>query len=128
MQNARIVKDLQGGGALSKLEQRFYPISHCGIPLILRVLNPKNLKNLLCSYKNEAKVSNLDCFAFACNDAKRYAAGKSVILRALARRISYKKRSFTFVQDDSKSHSEAECRRISCEKRSFGFQLRNAKR
>ena len=110
-----------GGWALSKLEQRFYPISHCGVPLILRVLNPKNLKNLLCSYKNEAKVSNLDCFAIARNDAKRYAADKVVILRALARRISCKKRSFTFVQDDSKSHSEAECRRISCEKRSFGF-------
>ena len=75
----------------------------------------------MCSYKNEAKVSNLDCFAIARNDAKRYAADKVVILRALARRISCKKRSFTFVQDDSKSHSEAECRRISCEKRSFGF-------
>ena len=34
---------------------------------------------------------------------------------------SHEKRSFTFVQDDSKSHSEAECRRISCKKRSFGF-------
>ena len=75
----------------------------------------------MCSYKNEAKVSNLDCFAIARNDAKRYAADKVVILRALARRISCKKRSFTFVQDDSKSHSEAECRRISCKNRSFGF-------
>ena len=55
----------------------------------------------MCGYKNEAKVSNQDCFAFACNDAKRYAAGKVVILRALARRISCKKRSFGFhPQDD----------------------------
>ena len=47
----------------------------------------------------------MDCFAIARNDAKRYAQGKSVILRALARRISCKKRSFTFVQDDALSHS-----------------------
>ena len=55
----------------------------------------------MCSYKNEAKVSNQDCFAFACNDAKRYKQGKVVILRALARRISCGKRSFGFhPQDD----------------------------
>ena len=45
----------------------------------------------------------------------------SVILRGVNPEESQEKRSFTFVQDDSKSHSEAECRRISCEKRSFGF-------
>ena len=55
----------------------------------------------MCGYKNEAKVCNLDCFAIARNDAKRYAQGKPVILRALARRISCKKRSFGFhPQDD----------------------------
>ena len=52
---------------------------------------------------------------------KRYAKGKVVILRGVNPEESQEKRSFTFVQDDSKSHSEAECRRISCEKRSFGF-------
>ncbi len=54
------------------------------MPLILRVVNPKNLKNLLCGYKNEAKVSNLDCFAIARNDAKCHGESKPVILKLKA--------------------------------------------
>ena len=42
----------------------------------------------------------MDCFAFARNDAKRYAQGKSVILRGVNPEESPEKRSFTFVQDD----------------------------
>ena len=55
----------------------------------------------MCSYKNEAKVSNQDCFAFACNDAKRYKQGKVVILRGEYPEESHEKRSFGFhPQDD----------------------------
>ena len=63
----------------------------------------------------------MDCFAIARNDAKRYAQGKPAILRGEHPEESHEKSSFTSVQDDSKSHSEAECRRISCNRRSFGF-------
>ena len=43
----------------------------------------------------------MDCFAVARNDAKCHAESKPIILRALARRISCKKRSFGFhPQDD----------------------------
>ena len=48
----------------------------------------------------------MDCFASVCNDAKCHAGGKTVILRALARRISCDKRSFGFhPQDDKLLHS-----------------------
>ncbi len=47
----------------------------------------------------------MDCFAIARNDAKCHAESKPVILRALARRISCKKRSFGFhPQDDIALH------------------------
>ena len=81
MQKSIIVRKYRGGVSTSKVLQGFEPISHCGVPVILRVENPKNLKKLLCAYKNEATVNNLDCFAIARNDAKRQRVGEPVILR-----------------------------------------------
>ena len=55
------------------------------------------------AYKKDATVNTLDCFAIARNDAKHCTAGKTVILRALARRIS-RKEIFRFAQDDIALH------------------------
>ncbi len=81
MKSPIIARIFEGGGGLnSKPGKTFTPFSHCGKPVILRVINPENLKSLLCNYKNEAFVNKLNCFTVACNDAKRYAEGEPVIL------------------------------------------------